>query len=166
MFSVFQLRLWLVWLLHHCGQPNVFIWQIVEQSMLRWNISTKMLLSIDFSAYFSCFFNQVCFEGKWNFFFVCTFVLGQIWGNLISYFILTPEEEISNKTISTNDDGKYNRCGVDFSEKEYKGAQVANQIERTTVWYDYLFYYLWVTFENFRLIFFVLFIYQLVFVQY
>ena len=29
--------------------------------------------------------------------------------------------------------GKYDKCGADFSEKEYKGAQVINQIERKTV---------------------------------
>jgi len=28
---------------------------------------------------------------------------------------------------------KYDKCGADFSEKEYKGAEVINNIERGTV---------------------------------
>ncbi len=56
--------------------------------------------------------------------------LASIWGNLISYFILKPEEV--NGTLSS-DIGKYDKCGVEFSEQEYKGAEVINQIERRTV---------------------------------
>ncbi len=57
-------------------------------------------------------------------------MIGSIWGNLISYFILKPEEV--NGTLSS-DIGRYNKCGADFSEREYKGAEVVNQIERRTV---------------------------------
>jgi hypothetical protein len=28
---------------------------------------------------------------------------------------------------------KYDKCGVDFSEQEYKGVEVINQVERKTV---------------------------------
>jgi hypothetical protein len=29
--------------------------------------------------------------------------------------------------------GKYDKCGADFSEREYKGVEVINQIDRKTV---------------------------------
>ena len=29
--------------------------------------------------------------------------------------------------------GKYGKCGAEFSEQEYKGAKVVNQIDRKTV---------------------------------
>lgn len=61
-----------------------------------------------------------------------SFNIGQIWGNLISYFILKPEEKESNGTL-INEFEKYDKCGADFSEKEYKGAEVINHIERRTV---------------------------------
>ncbi len=88
---------------------------------------------IDFLVFFLCFFSQVCwlfvveyYKKKW-------FNIGQIWGNLISYFILKPEEKESNGTFS-NEIEKYDKCGAEFTEKEYKGAEVINHIERRTVW--------------------------------
>lgn len=58
--------------------------------------------------------------------------LGQVWGNLISYLVLKPVEKEANSTWA-NQTTKYDKCGADFSEKEYKGAEVVNQIERRTV---------------------------------
>ena len=61
------------------------------------------------------------------------YVLAQIWGNLISYLVLKPEEKpYVNGTIS-NMTKKYHKCGADFSEKEYQSAEVVNQIDRKTV---------------------------------
>jgi hypothetical protein len=82
-------------------------------------------------VYFSCFFNQVCFL------FVVQyqrklFYVGGIWGNLISYLVLKPIELETNGT-TTNPVGKYDKCGADFSEQEYKGAEVVNRIDRKTV---------------------------------
>ncbi|CAF2556398.1 unnamed protein product [Rotaria sp. Silwood2] len=56
----------------------------------------------------------------------------QVWGNLISYVVLKPMEIKTNGTI-TNLTEKYNKCGADFSEQEYKGAHVTNQIDRKTI---------------------------------
>lgn len=60
------------------------------------------------------------------------FNLGQILGNLISYLVLKPKEIGINGTI-TNEMRKYDKCGVDFSEQEYKNIEVINQVERKTV---------------------------------
>jgi hypothetical protein len=60
------------------------------------------------------------------------FSLGGVWGNLISYLILKPKEKGDNEIMS-NQTGKYDKCGVDFSEIEYKGVEVINQIDRKTV---------------------------------
>ncbi|CAF0739698.1 unnamed protein product [Rotaria sordida] len=60
------------------------------------------------------------------------FQSSQVWGNLISYLVLKPIEKQSNETLY-NQIEKYNKCGVDFSEKEYKGTEVVNQIDRKTV---------------------------------
>ena len=82
-------------------------------------------------AFSLCFFNQVC----WLFvveYHKKEFNIGGIWGNLISYFVLQPAEIENNGTL-LNETGKYNKCGVDFSEKEYQGAEVINRIERKTV---------------------------------
>ena len=62
---------------------------------------------------------------------VCIFV-GQVWGNLISYLVLKPTEATANGTRAELS-GKYNKCGADFSEQEYKGVAVTNQIDRKTV---------------------------------
>ncbi|CAF4042969.1 unnamed protein product [Rotaria sordida] len=60
------------------------------------------------------------------------FQSAQIWGNLISYLILKPMEIKTNET-RTNSIRKYDKCGADFSEQEYKRAKVINQIEPKTV---------------------------------
>ncbi|CAF1376089.1 unnamed protein product [Adineta ricciae] len=61
----------------------------------------------------------------------------QIWGNLISYLILTPENRLStNATSKTNTSlvgTIYEKCGADFSEQEYQSTEVANKIDRKTV---------------------------------
>ncbi|CAF2407648.1 unnamed protein product [Rotaria sp. Silwood2] len=57
---------------------------------------------------------------------------GQVWGNLISFLVLKPTEKLSNETLY-NETGKYDKCGADFSEQEYKGAEVVNQIDRKTI---------------------------------
>lgn len=93
----------------------------------------KMLLSIDFLAFSLCFFNQVCLVLFFLFNIKDTLHLlsiGQVWGNLISYLVLKPIEK-TNSTLDVVE--KYNKCGVDFSEKEYQGAEVVNQIDRATV---------------------------------
>ena len=36
---------------------------------------------------------------------------------------------------------KYDKCGVDFSEQEYKGVEVINQVEQKTVEKNIYFYY-------------------------
>ncbi|CAF2035479.1 unnamed protein product [Rotaria magnacalcarata] len=59
------------------------------------------------------------------------FQSSQIWGNLISYLVLKPIEKEHNDTLYEVE--KYAKCGADFSEKEYKGAEVINQIDRKTV---------------------------------
>ena len=58
--------------------------------------------------------------------------LGQIWGNLISFLILKPQEIGVNGTI-TDEMRRYDKCGAEFSEQEYKGMEVINQVERKTV---------------------------------
>ncbi|CAF4364999.1 unnamed protein product, partial [Adineta steineri] len=56
------------------------------------------------------------------------FQSGQIWGNLISYFVLKPSE-----VNGTNITEKYDKCGAEFSEQEYKGVDVSNAIDRKTI---------------------------------
>lgn len=63
-------------------------------------------------------------------------ILGQVWGNLISYLILKPKERETNGTV-TNVTVKYGKCGADFIEKEYKGTEVVNQIDRKTVKHEH-----------------------------
>jgi hypothetical protein len=46
--------------------------------------------------------------------------------------VLKPKEIRTNGTI-TSPVGRYDKCGADFSEQEYKGAEVVNQIDRKTV---------------------------------
>ena len=58
--------------------------------------------------------------------------LGQVWGNLISYLVLKPIE-IEQNNSSTTLTSKYEKCGASFSELEYKGVEVINQIDRKTV---------------------------------
>ena len=53
---------------------------------------------------------------------------GQIWGNLISYLVLSPA---SNGTSSNQ--SAYDKCGADFSEQEYQGVEETNRIDRRTV---------------------------------
>ena len=60
------------------------------------------------------------------------FVLGQIWGNLISYLVLKPKEK-DDVGMITDAMKKYDKCGVEFSEDEYRGVEVANQVEPRTV---------------------------------
>ena len=93
-----------------------------------------------------------------------TTYVGQVWGNLISYLVLKPIEKQNNETIN-NEIGKYNRCGADFSEKEHKSAEVVNQIERKTVCRRINRSISFIVFQI-RLIFFVLFIFVYVFVQF
>jgi hypothetical protein len=68
-------------------------------------------------------------------FYFCT---GQIWGNLISYLVLTPENKpsstihgITNHTVLVS--RTYEKCGADFSEHEYQSTDAANKIDRKTV---------------------------------
>jgi hypothetical protein len=91
-----------------------------------------------------------------------SFDLGQIWGNLISYLVLKPKEIGMNGTI-TNDMRKYDKCGADFSEREYKEVEVINQIDRKTVKEKICFISL---FLITRFVFSVLFIYASVFVRF
>ncbi len=46
--------------------------------------------------------------------------------------MLKPKEIGVNGTI-TNAMRKYDKCGVDFSEQEYKNVEVINQVDRKTV---------------------------------
>jgi hypothetical protein len=57
--------------------------------------------------------------------------------------VLKPIEKEYNETLS-NGIIKYDKCGADFSEKEYKGAEVVNQIERKTVEIKILFLYYYI----------------------
>jgi hypothetical protein len=45
---------------------------------------------------------------------------------------LKPKEIGTNGTI-TNAMRKYDKCGADFSEREYKNVEVINQVEQKTV---------------------------------
>ena len=63
---------------------------------------------------------------------MCVCCLGQIWGNLISYLVLKPKERGMNGTI-TDGMRKYDKCGAEFSEEEYRGVELINQVERRTV---------------------------------
>jgi len=57
---------------------------------------------------------------------------------------LKPKEIGTNGTI-TNAMRKYDKCGADFSEREYKNVEVINQVEQKTVEKkrnrDFIFYY-------------------------
>ncbi|UJR11248.1 hypothetical protein I4U23_015430 [Adineta vaga] len=63
----------------------------------------------------------------------------QIWGNLISYLILTPENKLSSVSaarINTSTSilfTMYDKCGAQFSEQEYQSTEVPNKIDRKTV---------------------------------
>ncbi|CAF1479647.1 unnamed protein product [Didymodactylos carnosus] len=66
------------------------------------------------------------------------FQSSQIWGNLISYLVLKPEEVIDK--IGENETNgsvpvvvKYDKCGALFSEKEYSAVEVVNKIDQKTV---------------------------------
>ncbi len=45
---------------------------------------------------------------------------------------MKPKEIGTNGTI-TNAMRKYDKCGADFSEREYKNVEVINQVEQKTV---------------------------------
>ncbi len=57
--------------------------------------------------------------------FFLSYYKGQVWGNLISYLVLKPQEKIDR-----NGTMKYDKCGADFSEQEYKSANVINEIDQ------------------------------------
>lgn len=60
---------------------------------------------------------------------------------------------------------KYNKCGVDFTEQEYKNIEVVNQVERKTV--EFIFCNsIFLSMIFIRFIFYVLYILVLVFVQF
>ena len=66
-----------------------------------------------------------------------TIFLGQIWGNMISYLVLTPEsptslvQAVNKSNISFG--RTYDKCGAAFSEEEYQSAEIPNKIDRKTV---------------------------------
>lgn len=51
---------------------------------------------------------------------------------MISFLVLRPIQVENNQTISSVRP-KYDKCGADFTESEYRGEEVVNQIERKTV---------------------------------
>lgn len=92
-----------------------------------------MLSSIGSSAFSSCSSSQVVTVDHRPCLSIEKYlVLGQVWGNLISFLVLKPVEKTSNETDSTVST-KYDKCGAQFSEQEYKGVEVVNQIDRKTV---------------------------------
>ncbi|UJR18108.1 hypothetical protein I4U23_005008 [Adineta vaga] len=51
----------------------------------------------------------------------------QIWGNLLSYLILSPEEQYDGNATM------YDKCGADFNEKEYNDTSNIHSVERKTI---------------------------------
>jgi hypothetical protein len=63
---------------------------------------------------------------------------GQIWGNMISYLVLTPENKAPAIINGTENNTmlifkRYDKCGADFSEEEYQSSEIVNKIDRRTV---------------------------------
>ncbi|CAF1414159.1 unnamed protein product [Adineta ricciae] len=57
----------------------------------------------------------------------------QIWGNLLSFLILSPEDDSNtNETIWESNFSIYGKCGADFSEREYNDTLSIHSIERKT----------------------------------
>ncbi|CAF3229206.1 unnamed protein product [Rotaria socialis] len=65
------------------------------------------------------------------------FQSGQIWGNLISYLVLMPEERIYAINGTENNRSlvfeSYAKCGADFIEEEYQAVEDTNRIDRKTI---------------------------------
>ncbi|CAF1312934.1 unnamed protein product [Rotaria sordida] len=62
----------------------------------------------------------------------------QIWGNMISYLVLKPENKASSTINGTKNNTlllfkTYDKCGADFSEQEYQSSEVVNKIDRRTI---------------------------------
>ena len=55
-----------------------------------------------------------------------------MWGNLISFLVLRPIEVENNQT-NASVRSRYDKCGAEFTESEYRGEEVINQIDRKTV---------------------------------
>lgn len=65
--------------------------------------------------------------------FAFSYQTGQIWGNLISYFVLQPKDSTSGNGTTNITTTKYDKCGADFSQNEYTTAEATNEIDRKTV---------------------------------
>ena len=87
--------------------------------------SCLLFLSFTYTLYFCFSLSSHCY-------------IGQIWGNMISYLVLTPE----NKALSTMNQTQnntvlvrktYEKCGAGFSEQEYQNSEVVNKIDRRAV---------------------------------
>jgi hypothetical protein len=103
-----------------------------------------MQSSIDFLVSSLCSLNQVShsclLHTPYHYFILFYFShhTAQIWGNLISYLVLTPEDKALSTINGTQNNTllqfqMYDKCGADFNEQEYQGAQVAKKIDRKTV---------------------------------
>ncbi len=110
--------------------------------MLRKRVSIRMQSSIDFLVSSSRSFNQVSHSRllhKHQIIVLSSYhYTGQIWGNLISYLVLTPEDKAPSTINGTKNNmlsvvTMYDKCGADFHEQEYQSADVVTKIDRKTV---------------------------------
>ncbi|CAF3074035.1 unnamed protein product [Rotaria socialis] len=56
---------------------------------------------------------------------------GQVWGNLISYLVLSPSEQINVNSRIFNNSWTYEECGADFNEQEYQSSTTGHMINTT-----------------------------------
>ena len=59
--------------------------------------------------------------------------VAQVWGNLISFLVLVPEQPKDINGAIRNSSFKYDKCGADFSEQEYDSLIPIPTVNRTTV---------------------------------
>ncbi|CAF3357699.1 unnamed protein product [Rotaria socialis] len=57
--------------------------------------------------------------------------IGQVWGNLISYLVLSPSEQINVNSRIFNNSWTYEECGADFNEQEYQSSTTGHMINTT-----------------------------------
>ena len=59
--------------------------------------------------------------------------VAQVWGNLISFLVLVPQQQYDINVGTINSSSQYDKCGADFSEQEYDRIIPVPPVNRTTV---------------------------------
>jgi hypothetical protein len=60
-------------------------------------------------------------------------ILGQIWGNLVTYFVLRDSNNNSSNTLAIIQNSSQSQCGADFAESDVEGTNGSIVISGKTV---------------------------------